>query len=1588
MSVELLGAPPPTFNSQEFQPVPSVLYTPENLSARKRDAEELADSQQLYGGLDQRQRADAAFTELRRAFQDIFQAEENLSAQSSTIPLVMLTNDQEPTLTVSAHQKLHGLLQKAISLGCFAQVPLEALLRIQRLSDGALRHSAGLDLKLRDTDGESEVEGWAQQLPEVDAALKAARTSLRIMSAGRDDRQLYSEDIIQGAVDLFRNVMDGIVIPVAELRNSGPTERVFRQLAGHRKNLTTAFTSCQRLFALMADLVSKTELSETVINTLQDAASHLLFVENAHAERDSVLGVQKFDGLRLAAMDMLSQVFVLNPQLRQSIFDDILTSLEKLPVGKQKARQFKLVDGRSIQPVSALILRLIQASAGKVDDKKLKPRAAFRPLDDEADDGPAGEGAAAGDDADAKFFATVTTEERAAGQHSTAIQELSNVTQVLAETARRNASYVVNYIVTRALTSTKGGETPYRNLLDLFVEDFTTCVDSPDWPGAELLLRILMLKMISMVEGGEKQAAATAKNMALEVLGTLATAISKLRSQVQKASNPVDSDELTGYLSDLAAAALDMKSRPEQLTDWAGPYRTLLEYLEAKRSDDPHLTSAISFVVADWAARVCTAYDASEDDDVSRDRELGRIAYRLRRMTEDPQWLSTEYTFKAVSAAQAKLSHCVILVRSQLCECYGIILNKLFASVASDQTTVRSKALKSINQLMETDPTILDGESSVVQMILECSHDTSPQVRDSALGLVGTCIGVRPRLEERVIPAIVARFTDANVPVRKRAMKLARDIYLHNKTRGVRTEIANGLLSRVQDPDEAVRELARQMMEEIWITPFQHGEGTAAYKTSLVEHVGLMVQTIISGSVAPVLDKVLQTILSPAAKTAKANFEVCQRLVASMFDLVDNPDSDDPSVPSGRDALQALVFFAKADARLFTFEQVRLLKPHISTIGTSDDAGISRAVVVIYRRVLPQLSTVHSPFLVEVRSALLPTVAKLGRALLDDVMACLSIVSTLLGTTEHLARLVGSSLKGVYQMRKQSQNQPLDETMTRKFGIYSLIIGMAGKHCELDNQLATLRSGIPAWQGDSASKLMVDLLVPFARTPQPLEVRRLALDAVGLVCQSSPRNYVAVNVYTTFQDVFDSQNQVLEKMVMRSLKEFLTAEETRSEVASEAVKAEKTAVTDGDKKRELTVMGGTSYDDVASATTQRFIDAITRIALASLDDHAYLAIEILASIGRQGLVHPKKIGVTMIILEAAPVAQISELAYREHRALHGKHETVLEREYATAIQAAFHYQRDIVKETRGARTNPFAAKLHLLMEVMKDSKSKNRQRFFEKLCSQVDFDLARLDMSAAVPSHVAFARFVTENLAYFEYITIGELQSTVQLLEKLVHSTGATVAHAIESDIFRVRMEIEPTFQPIAMDEDGLPVAQPPPVPPSVDPQRLRQLTAGSMVLQCVWEARTHLRRLYGLRKEKGKVPQKDQGKPPIKVQGVTGDKFWEDSAHIMTALDSQQRMLEQCKAFVDLLNVDKEFKVVDRDDEGEGEGEGEDPTTPSGDDEDAAADRGRKRKASNTPGGRKKRPRSSSQPRKRGRPKKNPLPDEDAEADFDDDWV
>src|SRR5690606_24899887 len=135
------------------------------------------------------------------------------------------------------------------------------------------------------------------------------------------------------------------------------------------------------------------------------------------------------------------------------------------------------------------------------------------------------------------------------------------------------------------------------------------------------------------------------------------------------------------------------------------------------------------------------------------------------------------------------------------------------------------------------------------------------------------------------------------------------------------------------------------------------------------------------------------------------------------------------------------------------------------------------------------------------------------------------------------------------------------------------------------------------------------------------------------------------------------------------------------------------------------------------------------------------------------------------------------------------------------------------------------------------------------------------------------------------------------------------LSHTIESDLFNMRMDVDvvPPVQGEQASLDGEGAPQPAVPQINIDEERFRQLASGATILLSLWETRTYLRRLYGLgtqrRDPKAKAASKDLSRSTVKVQGITGDKLWDETSSLAAPLSSRDAMLAKCPAFVDVLN-------------------------------------------------------------------------------------
>jgi hypothetical protein len=173
-----------------------------------------------------------------------------------------------------------------------------------------------------------------------------------------------------------------------------------------------------------------------------------------------------------------------------------------------------LGNGKNIQLVSALFMQLVQTPAMQSErnqshNKHLVPRHHSRDTQNSDE-----EGYTSGEEKS-------STASNDPGQDP--LSRLARLSNTLFDDAFRSAKQIVGWMVEKASKVTKSGDSPYRNILDLFVEDLTVVLPSTDWPASELLLTVLAARMISLVKNDKS---ASIKNMALESLGVMGSAVS------------------------------------------------------------------------------------------------------------------------------------------------------------------------------------------------------------------------------------------------------------------------------------------------------------------------------------------------------------------------------------------------------------------------------------------------------------------------------------------------------------------------------------------------------------------------------------------------------------------------------------------------------------------------------------------------------------------------------------------------------------------------------------------------------------------------------------------------------------------------------------------------------------------------------------------------------------------------------------------------------------------------------------------------------------------------------------------------------
>jgi len=217
-----------------------------------------------------------------------------------------------------------------------------------------------------------------------------------------------------------------------------------------------------------------------------------------------------------------------------------------------------------------------------------------------------------------------------------------------------------------------------------------------------------------------------------------------------------------------------------------------------------------------------------------------------------------------------------------------VMLSYLLAYVHRDpQPSTRARALKALREVIKADPSVLSlkGVAQTVQGRLR--DDSSIAVRESVLDLLGEYLRLKPELITQYYATIASRLSDPGVSVRKRVIKILRDVCTSSSA-------SIGCLSpsaSAAAPPPAPSELSRRDSVEL-AGPLSPGRAGAG--------VGSVADGPLSPS-RPALsasDRAIDACCRMVLRLGPNEEEEVHKLVLKAFsDLWFAPNADDPTAP-------------------------------------------------------------------------------------------------------------------------------------------------------------------------------------------------------------------------------------------------------------------------------------------------------------------------------------------------------------------------------------------------------------------------------------------------------------------------------------------------------------------------------------------------------------------------------------------------------------------------------------------------------------------------------------------------------------------
>ncbi|CAL5185968.1 unnamed protein product [Lathyrus oleraceus] len=1191
-------------------------------------------------------------------------------------------------------------------------VPVEFLVRLLKVLDHQIHRAEGLSIEDSDNSNSELVSSLL-------VALESIHAALAVMAHTDMPKQIYKEEVIERILEFSRHqIMDvmcacdpsyralyrpseNTALEVddddddddADFGSASKKRRTSSKTVKLKKPSSSRFSSTvnvilQKLcsvLGLLKDLLLIERLSDSCILQLIKTSITTFLVDNIQL-------------LQLKAISLLSAIFYLYTQHRTYVLDEMLHLLWKLPHSKRALRNYHIreEEQRQIQMITALLIQLIHCSANLPDTLRQ-------------------------------------------ASSSNSVLEISVDASYPAK-CRDAVTEACSYFWTRVLqrlASVKSQDaSELKSIMENLVTDLLTTLNLPEYPASASILEVLCAILIQNAGTNSKDFAA--RSMAIDVLGTIAARLKRDAVICSREKFWVLQDLLSkdaaaqNYPKDTCCVCLD--GRAESLFPCSACSRLFhAECLDIEENEVLNQNWYCHMCICSKQLLVLQSYcNSQRKNDVKKNRKVSKddstfsnleiVQQLLLNYLQDVtsaddlhlfigwfylgSWYKNDpkcqqkpiYYFArmksrtiirdsaTVSSMLARDSIKKITLalgqKSSFCRGFDKIFHTLLVSMKENTPIIRAKALRAVSIIVEADPEVLGDK--LVQLSVEGRFcDTAISVREAALELVGRHIASHPDVGFKYFEKIAERIKDTGLSVRKRAIKIIRDMCISSANFSGFTRACTEMISRVIDDESSIQDLVCKTFHEFWFEEpsasqtqvFEDGSTVPLEVAKKTEQIVEMLKRLPNNQLLVTIIKRNLTLdfLPQSAKAIGVNPSslvtvhkrcelMCKCLLEKILqvDEMNNNEMEKHALPY----VLVLHAFCLVDPTLCApasnpSQYVITLQPYLKTqVDNSMVAQLLESITFIIDAVLPLLRKLPLSIVDELEQDLKQMI--LRRSFLTVVHACIKCLCSMskiagkgADVIEHLIQVFFKCLDTQAIVNKQQVGRSL-------FCIGLLIRYGNCLLASSGNKLVDVRRSLSLFM----KYLAVD--------DYSLKVR--SLQALGYVLIARPEFMLEHDIGKILEETLSSHADArLKIQALQNMFEYLLDAESKMEaevddnVPGHSVRA----------GQSVPVAAGAGDTNICGGIVQLYWDNILGRCLDCDEQVRQSALKIVEIVLRQGLVHPITCVPYLIALETDPLESNSKLAHHLLMNMNEKYPAFFESRLGDGLQMSFMFMQAI-----------------------------------------------------------------------------------------------------------------------------------------------------------------------------------------------------------------------------------------------------------------------------------------------------------------------